>query len=139
SPDFISVMHSFWADLGGAHGNGGVENTNIDMVSGKLLQIGDVFSEAAAAELMTQCKDKIIAEKRQRLEGEAYDPAQDPSLSDEVIAEHVATMSRWSFTAREASVSFDAYAIGSYAEGSYDCTFDMKDVKALALPDAPLP
>ena len=56
-----------------------------------------------------------------------------------MIAEHIATLPRWSFTASEASVSFDAYAIGSYAEGSYDCRFAMTDLKSLALPGAPLP
>ena len=139
SPAFMSVMHSFWSDLGGAHGNGRLENVNIDMKTGKVLEISDMFPEPAVAKLTAQCKDKLIAEKRQRTDGEVYDPANDPFLVDEVIAEHVATMSRWSFTANEASVNFDTYAIGSHAEGSYDCTFAMTEVKAMALPKALLP
>jgi len=139
SPAFMSVMHSHWSDLGGAHGNGGLENTNIDMTTGKVIETGDVFDEKAVAKLAAQCKDQIIAEKRQRLEGEAYNPASDPFLQEEVIAEYVATMSHWSFTDHDASVSFDTYAIGSHAEGSYDCTFALTEVKALALPSAPLP
>ena len=38
-----------------------------------------------------------------------------------------------------ASVNFDSYAIGSYAEGTYACTFPTAELKALARPDAPLP
>jgi hypothetical protein len=36
-------------------------------------------------------------------------------------------------------VNFDSYAIGSYAEGTYACTFPTAELKALARPDAPLP
>ena len=36
SPDFMSVRSSYWTDTGGAHGNGGVSNYNIDMASGQV-------------------------------------------------------------------------------------------------------
>ena len=39
----------------------------------------------------------------------------------------------------EIVVSFDPYAVGSYAEGSYECRFPTRGVKELALPDAVLP
>jgi uncharacterized protein len=139
SPAFMSVISSYWADTGGAHGNGGVNNYNIDMESGKLMEVSDFFSEDASTRLAAGCKSQIIAEKQQRLEGEAYDPATDDFLKDEVIAEHIATLSRWSFTESKASVSFDAYAIGSYAEGPYECEFPMTDLKNMALDGAPLP
>jgi len=133
------VLHNYWRDEGGAHGNGGVENLNLDMTSGRELTIADMIPEAAAPPLAAQCRDQIIAEKKERSGDEPYDPAADSFLKDEVIAEHIATLSRWSFSASEASVSFDAYTIGPYAEGSYECRFAMKDLKALALPAAPLP
>ena len=139
SPSLISVNHSFWSDEGGAHGNGGVANTNIDMKAGKVLEIGDLFEEAAVIGFIKDCKAQIIAQKRERLSGEPYDPATDSFLQDAVIGEHVATLSRWSIRESEASVSFDAYAIGSYAEGSYDCTYAMNELKPLARPGAPLP
>ncbi len=133
SPEFMSVITSYWADTGGAHGNGGVSNSNIDMETGKLLEIGDVFGEDTAAKLTADCKTQLIAEKQRRLAGETYDPAVDDFLKDEVIAEHVATLSRWSFQESKASVSFDAYAIGSYAEGPYECEFPMQELKDMAL------
>lgn len=139
SPTFVSVMHSFWTDTGGAHGHGGLANTNIDMVAGRQLEFGDVFDAAAARNFMSRCKDQLIAQKRERLAGEAYDPGTDSFLQDDVIGEHVTTLSRWSFREGEAQVSFDAYAIGSYAEGPYHCIFPMSDVKRLARPEAPLP
>lgn len=140
SPKLMSVLHSYWSDTGGAHGNGGTESYNFDMQTGRDLSIQDFLSEDAAGQIAIRCKRQIIAEKKERWQGdEPYLPAEDTFLSDDVIAEHVATMSRWSFTESEASIVFDAYAIGSYAEGSYDCRFPIADMKAMAVPGAPLP
>ena len=139
SPKLVSVIFSYWYDMGGAHGNGASDSFNFSMATGKDYSIGDFFSEDAAGKLMAQCKAQIIAEKKERFGSEPYDPAADSFLKDEVIAEHVATMSSWSFAETEASIVFDAYAIGSYAEGPYDCTFPMPELKAIALETAPLP
>jgi uncharacterized protein len=139
SPRLFSLMFVYWYDMGGAHGNGATENFNFDMETGKDYGIEDFFSEDAAAELMAKCKAQIIAEKQQRLKGETYDAATDEFLKDDVIAEHISTLGSWNFQEREASVSFDPYVIGSYAEGGYECRFPMPDLKAIALDGAPLP
>ena len=139
SPQLISALDTYGGDSGGAHPNGGTGNLNIDMATGKELQIGQVFSEAAAAKLGKLCRDQIVAQKREKQDGGQYDPAKDDFLKDDVIAEHIATFSRWSFRADEVTVSFDAYAIGPYTEGEYQCFFQMKDLQAMALPEAPLP
>lgn len=140
SQHFLSVLHTFWSDEGGVHGNGGVENFNIDMKSGKVLEIGDVLPEDAASELAARCKAQIIAEKKERLSGDGgYDLATDDFLKDDVIAEHIATLSRWSIGAETTTITFDAYAIGSYAEGSYTCEFPTADIKAMAPDGSPLP
>ncbi len=104
SPALISVVHSFYANEGGAHGNGGIQNFNIDMRTGKLLEIQDVLPEDAAGVLMAQCKDQIVAEKKLRMEGiEDYDVAQDSFIKDDIIGEHIATLSRWSIGAEISS------------------------------------
>lgn len=139
SPLLLSALDTYGGDDGGAHPNGGVDNINIDMVKGSEMAIAGVFPEAAAGKLGKLCREQIIAQKREKMDGGPYDPASDDFLKDAVIAEHIATVRRWTFKQDEASVSFDAYAIGPYTEGSYDCTFPMKDLKALAPPTAPLP
>jgi hypothetical protein len=139
SPKLVSVMFTYWYDMGGAHGNGATENFNFSMESGKDYGIEDFFSEDAAGKLMARCKAQIIEEKKARFGEEPYDPQADSFLKDEVIAEHVATMSSWSFTEQQASITFDSYAIGPYAEGSYECTFPIAELKAIALETAPLP
>jgi uncharacterized protein len=139
SPRLASVMFSSWYDLGGAHGNGASSNFNFSMETGRDYTIGDFFSEESAAKLMAGCKAQIIAEKKERFGSEPYDPEVDSFLKDDTIAEHVATMSSWSFSDTAASIVFNAYAIGSYAEGPYDCTFPLSELKAVALKGAPLP
>jgi uncharacterized protein len=138
SPKFISAAEAYWSDDGGAHGNGGTTNINVDLASGKILEISDLLTEGAAASLARQCREQIIEQKKEQAD-QPYDAAVDSFLSDDVIAEHVATVNRWSFTETTATITFDAYAIGAYAEGTYECNFDMKALKAVALATAPLP
>lgn len=138
SPDLISAAVTSWADDGGAHGNGGVTSINIDLARGKELAVQDVLTEAGARKLGAACREQIIAAKRQQ-NGEDYQPEADSFLSDAVIAEHIATLSRWSFSASEATITFDSYAIGAYAEGPFECVFPLAEVKAAALPGARLP
>jgi len=137
SPAFMSVRHFFYVNEGGAHGNSGVTNYNIDMASGQMLAIGDVLPEPSAAILTLWCKKQIEAEKLKRVPD--LDLAEDMASRDATIAAQVRELAAWSIGEEEIVVSFDPYAVGSYAEGSYECRFPTKGVKELALPGAVLP
>ncbi|MBL8906385.1 MAG: DUF1311 domain-containing protein [Rhizobiales bacterium] len=139
SDRLISATVNEWSFTGGAHGNGISLGINIDLSSGREIEIADILSEAAFPALMQECRSQIVAEKMERFSGEPYDPATDEFLKDEVIAEHLATMAAWSLAETEATVGFDPYAIGPYAEGSYACVFPMAELRKLAPPGAPLP
>ena len=139
SPDFISVSHTFYADEGGAHGNGGTSNINIDMRNGREIKAQDVFPGEALATLTSQCRDQILARKQENNGDEKYVAADDPNYQDKTVADFIGDWKQWTITADKATVTFDAYAIGSYAEGPYECTFDMAKLKALAKPSALLP
>jgi uncharacterized protein len=139
SPKLISVQNSYGGYEGGAHPNGGTENINIDLATGKPLSFAKLFPAAANKALTKQCRAQIVKQKQDKMEGGTYDPATDDFLKDEVIAKSIGDLKRWTLKAAEAVVAFDAYEIGSYAEGDYECTFAMKDLKALALPTANLP
>ena len=138
SPRLVSARHDFYINEGGAHGNYGTDNINIDMASGKRLAIGDIVDEAGAARLTRQCKAEIDAERKQRVP-DAEDVPYDAKTRDATIAETVRDLASWSIGADEITVSFDPYAVGAYAEGAYSCSFRTRDVKALARPDAALP
>src|SRR5262249_6646444 len=66
SPKLISALYDFGGDEGGAHPNGGIENLNLDMTTGKEIEIGDVLSEAAAARLEKDCRKQIVEQKREK-------------------------------------------------------------------------
>lgn len=138
SPALISARHDFYINEGGAHGNYGTDNINIDMASGRELTIAEVADETGATALTRLCKAEIDAERRRRVP-DAGDVPYDEKTRDATIAETVRDLTSWSIGADEVTVSFDPYAVGSYAEGTYTCSFPMAQVKALAKPDAPLP
>lgn len=139
SPKLISVLNAFGSYDGGAHPNGGTENFNIDLATGKLLAFAKLFPAGAAKVLVKQCHEQIVTQKKDKMEGDKYDPATDDFLKDEVIRQSITDLKRWTLKSEEAVVTFDAYEIGSYAEGDYECKFAMKDINALALPNANLP
>ena len=139
SPGLLSVANSFYSDDGGAHGNGGVSNINIDMRSGKEINTSDMFASETIKTLTLECRDQILQRKQVNDSAEKYVPEEDGNYQESTIAEHINNFRRWTITAEKAIVTFDSYAIGAYAEGPYECEFDMPKLKALAIPYAPLP
>jgi uncharacterized protein YecT (DUF1311 family) len=140
SPLMISIAQDFYAFEGGAHGNGGIANINLDMKSGNILTSGGLFSPAALNDLTAECKRQIIAAKIERNKDDAeYDIAGDPNFQEKTIADGVDDFTRWSVFAGQAVVTFDSYAVGSYAEGPYECEFPMAKLKSLAKNPNPLP
>ena len=139
SPGLLSVADNFYSDDGGAHGNVGVNNINIDMRIGKEIKTSDVFGSEAIKALTVECREQILARKQENNGEEKYVPAEDGNYQESAIAEHLNNFQRWTLAADKAVVTFDSYAIGAYAEGPYECAFDLPELKALAIPDAPLP
>ncbi len=137
-PALISARHDLYINEGGAHGNYGTGNFNVDMTTGKQLTISGVVDAAGATTLTQWCKTEIDAERAKRVP-DADDVPYDAKTRDATIAETVRDLRSWSIGADEITVSFDPYAVGAYAEGAYACSFPTKDVKALALKAAPLP
>ena len=139
SPDLLSAAGSFYAYEGAAHGNGGVTNININMRSGTEIRASDVFAGEAIKSLTFACRDQILARKQENYGAEKYVATEDGNYQESTITDHINDFRRWTITTEKAIVTFDSYAIGSYAEGPYECEFEMPKLKALAKPDAPLP
>ena len=138
SPRLVSARHDFYINEGGAHGNYGTANFNIDMTSGKQIGIRDIVDDKAAGILTLWCKKEIDSERKKRVP-DAEDVPYDEKTRDQTIAETVRDVKSWSIGAETITVSFDPYAVGAYAEGSYTCSFPTKGVRELARPGAPLP
>jgi uncharacterized protein YecT (DUF1311 family) len=139
SPDLLSVADRFHAYEGAAHGNGGVTNINIDMRSGAEIRSTDVFAGEAVKSLALACRDQILARKQENYGAEKYVPEEDGNYQESTVVDHINDFRHWTISAGKAIVTFDSYAIGAYAEGPYECEFDMPKLKAFAKPDAPLP
>jgi uncharacterized protein YecT (DUF1311 family) len=139
SPKLLSAQTDSWAFTGGAHGYGGVSGMTIDLVRGVAMKTGDLFDNKAIEALTADCMKQILAQKKEKLEGEEFDPANDPFYKEETVIDHLKSLERWNFWKDKATVTFDAYAIGSYAEGPYNCDFAMDKLRKLAKPGVPLP
>jgi hypothetical protein len=95
---------------------------NIDVAKGSELTFRDAFESIAYKKLTDLCFDQIKTQKKEKeieLEGGLYTVAE----MRKTIEDGIGSMQRWSFSATEGTVHFDAYELGSYAEGSYECTF----------------
>lgn len=138
SPLLLSVRHDSYVNEGGAHGNYRTGNLNIDMASGRVLTIKDIVDAAGAATLIRRCTTEIEAERKKRVP-DAEDVPYTAKERAATIAETVRDLGSWSIGQDEITVTFNPYAVGAYAEGTYTCSFSTKDVKALARTGAPLP
>ena len=139
SAKILSAQMDGWTFTGGAHGNGGKSGLTIDLVRGAEMKAGDLFDAKAIQLLKADCVKQILAQKKEKLEGENFDPANDPLYNEQTVVEHLKSLDRWSFWQDRATVVFNAYAIGSYAEGPYGCDFAMNQLRKLAKPGALLP
>jgi uncharacterized protein YecT (DUF1311 family) len=139
SSSLLSAKVENWSFSGGAHGNGGTSGITIDLGRGAVLKTGDLFDGKAVDALRDECVKQILVQKKEKLEGEDFDPANDPLYSEKTVVEYLQSLANWNFWQDKATVTFDAYAIGSYAEGPYECEFAMDNLRKLAKQGAPLP
>jgi uncharacterized protein len=137
SPAFISIRRDFYVNTGGAHGNYGTTNINLDMSTGRELVLAGVLTDSAAAILTLECRRQLITARKKRLQTAGDD--EPVTVDDAAVAEGVRNLASWSIGARQTVVNFDPYAVGSYAEGAYSCRFPTAGIRKLALPGAPLP
>ncbi|RJF87966.1 DUF1311 domain-containing protein [Oleomonas cavernae] len=136
SDRLISIAFDGYEFTGGAHGMGYASAVNYLPQAGRALQLDDVLDARGKAALIPLCRASIAAEKRARAVPEELI---DSSMSDEALADSINSISAWSFGQDGAQIHYDAYALGSYAEGAYDCAVSWADLKGIVKWGAPLP
>jgi uncharacterized protein YecT (DUF1311 family) len=122
SPQFISAHVIEYLLAGGAHGNGSTTNINIDAAKGSILSFNDVIAKSGEAKIKAECMRQILAQKSERLEGEKIEGEELEKLRSDV-EEGLRKLEKWSFSPGKATVTYDPYAVGSYAEGPHECEF----------------
>lgn len=136
SGEFISIAFEGYEYTGGAHGMGYAIGVNYLPRAGRALKLDDFLDAGGKAALIPLCRASIAAEKRARGVPEELI---DPSLGDEALSDGIGAITAWTFGEDGARIRYDAYALGSYAEGAYDCTVSWADLKGVAKWGAPLP
>ncbi len=138
SPTLVSATVNGYQDTGGAHPNSYIQHINVDLAAGKALAFGDLADARAKKAILAKCLEGVRAEQQER--GVGDDP-QDSFVQDLAKnVEAVATdLSAWGFGPDKATIDFNPYAVGSYAEGYYDCTLTYAFLRPLVKAGFPLP
>jgi uncharacterized protein YecT (DUF1311 family) len=139
SPQILSGKMDSWDFSGGAHGNGGTSAINVDLARGAMMKASDLFDDKGTAALKADCVKQIAEQKKDKNDGQEFKPEDDPNYHEQTIVDHMKSLDSWSFWKDKAVVNFDAYSIGSYVEGSYECEFPTSKLKSLAKSGALLP
>lgn len=138
SPQLISAHLETYQFAGGAHGNGGTSNINIDAAKSKILNFGDVFGALSKEKLDAECLQQILKQKAERVPDEKIE-GDDLKQLRASIADGLGKLDSWSFSPAGASVDYDAYALGAYAEGAYACQFTSEFLRRLVKAGFALP
>jgi uncharacterized protein YecT (DUF1311 family) len=138
SPHLISAHVETYQFTGGAHGNSGANNINVDVGKAKILGFADVFPKAAEPKLDSECMRQILAQKAEKMPDMKISGEDEKQLRS-AVAEGVGKLDRWSFSPGKAEVGYDPYELGAYVEGSYSCTFTKEFLRSLAKREFALP
>ncbi len=138
SPQLISAHADGDSFMGGAHPNSYSVNINVDGARGRDATFADMLDKPAAAKIFALCLKQVRDEKSAR-EGSADDDSGAPKTLAESVAEATGDLKAWSFGADAATISYDPYAVGTYAEGAFSCSVPYATLRPLAHSDFPLP
>jgi hypothetical protein len=81
----------------------------------------------------------VTAEKKRREGADADVDGDALKQLRQSVAAVTGDLKSWSFGADAATVSYDPYAVGAYAEGAFTCEIPYATLRPLAKPDFPLP
>jgi len=139
SPQLISAHLWGYDDQGGAHPSTFSGDINILVRQGRQAKLADLLDIGGAKSVYALCLKQVIAAKKARM---GADAPVGPDFIKELtknVAEATGKLDAWSFAADKATVAYDPYAVGAYAEGAYECVIAYATLKPLAKADFPLP
>jgi uncharacterized protein YecT (DUF1311 family) len=137
SPQFVSAFAEGAYDTGGAHPNSSSVGINVNMVTNAPATFAELLDDKGAAAVFALCADQVARTKQER-GGDPPDAEERAKLRKDV-ADATGDLKSWHFSAYAATVTYDPYAVASYAEGAFECVIPMATLRALAKPAFPLP
>jgi len=138
SARLISAHADGGSFMGGAHPNSYSANINVDVARGREAAFADLLDKPSAEKIFALCLKQVRDEKSAR-EGSGDDDADAAKTLAQSVAEATGDLKAWSFGADSATISYDPYAVGAYAEGAFSCAVPYAALRPLARPDFPLP
>jgi len=135
SPRLISAHLEGFNSTGGVHPTSFTADINILVEEGREAKFDDLLEPRAAQKLVAFCLKSVRAQKKEPLDEESPIEFELPRR----VAQATQKLDAWSFGADAATVTYDPYAVGTYAEGAYACVIPYAILKPLAKPSFPLP
>jgi uncharacterized protein YecT (DUF1311 family) len=139
SARLISAEMSGYDSTGGAHPNSFTSDINILGEEGREAKFADLLDAKGASRMFALCLKSVMAQKKEREGADARLDAESLKELTKNVAEATGRIEAWSFGAQAATVTYDPYAVGAYAEGAFDCKLPYATLKPLARPSFPLP
>jgi uncharacterized protein YecT (DUF1311 family) len=139
SPKLVSADLEGYDDQGGAHPTSFTGNINLEVEKGREAQFSDLLDARGAKAVFALCEKAVIAQKKDREGADAALAPEDLKGLAQSVAEATGKLENWSFGHYKATVNYDPYAVGAYAEGAFDCEIPYATLKAVAKPSFPLP
>ena len=136
TPDTVSAEIETYAYEGGAHGSSNVSSVSLNRQTGTIINVSEALGPKAVAALVPVCKDQIITQKTENLQsveaGSTYDIKTDDFYSDDTVKTALIDPGAWRLEPGKATITFNSYALGSYAEGRYECSFATELLNAMS-------
>jgi len=139
SPRFVSAHLDAYQDVGGAHPATFTGNVNVDFAAGREARFDDLVDARGAEKIFSICMRSVAAQKKDKMGADAPKSADDLAELVKNVKDATRNLAAWSFGADKATIGYDPYAVGSYAEGPYDCEIPYATLRELAKPGFPLP
>ena len=131
----ISAESEFYSFEGGAHGNGGVSSVSLDRMTGLPINVAAALGKDGVEGFISLCREQIIAIKTERQAGydpeNPYDITKDDFYTDDTVRTVMNDVSAWRLEPGKATVTFNNYVLGSYAEGRFECIFASELLSAM--------
>lgn len=132
SASLLGIRHESWAYTGGAHGNGAIAGSIIDLDQGKILTMAELFAGKDLPAVNSYIHDVLSAEP----EGEVFHDAIE-SFKGEFVTEKECKNCAVLLTEEGVKVVFQTYAVASFANGPMEVLIPDKFIAYSSVQKAP--
>jgi uncharacterized protein len=133
--NMISAETEYYSFEGGAHGNGGVSSVSLNRKTGAPIDVAAALGKTGVDAFVSLCREQIIAVKTERQAGydpeNPYDITKDDFYSDDTVRSVINNADAWRLEPGQATVTFNSYVLGAYAEGRFECIFAAELLSAM--------